>query len=202
MQHYRPKVFFIGYNKTGTTSFHQFFKNNGYTSFHHSKRIDNKRKYLGNIIKNNLRNNVKLLDSIENQDVYSEFCLCTNTVYFEGSEFFDLLDYQYPESYFILQTRNEDDWIKSRFMHKLQRKDSFKSRASTALSLNDSELETFWRHKRRTVHNRIEKYFESNNKFIKYDLDHDNIDKIINFLSQDYFLDKKYWKKHNVTPSK
>jgi len=199
MQHSRPKVFFIGFNKTATTSFHKFFESNGYKSFHHSKVLDNEKKYLGNTIRQNLEKNIKLLHTIDAQDVYSDFCFCKNNVYFEANEHFNLLDVQYPNSYFVLQIRNENDWIKSRFNHRPKGLEYFYIRTMNALNINETKLEVFWRKQRKKLHKKIIKYFKDSRRFLIFDIDHDKIHKLTGFLQRSYTLDSRYWKYYNVS---
>ena len=199
MQHYRPKVFFIGLNKTATTSFHKLFLSNGYKSFHHSTRINRKKIYLGETIKHNLEENKKLLSGLEDYDVYSEFCFATDKIFYEGSENFNILDKQYPNSYFILQTRNEKDWINSRFNHKSVNAEDFYLRAQKALNLDEPGLKNYWLENRKTLHKKIRHYFENRNNFIEYNIDKENIEKVTTFLKNYYDIDIKFWKKHNAT---
>lgn len=198
MQHSRPKVFFIGFNKTGTTSIHQFFEKQGYASFHHSKVFDKKRQFLGKVIKDNFDKNQQLLKGIDSEQIYSDFCFSTKDVYYEANKNFRLLDQQYPNSYFILQTRNEDDWIRSRFLHK-SKKEDFYLRSMKALGMSKEELEKFWRSNRRTLHAEIIHYFRRSKNFLIFDIDNDPVDKIIKFLQDDYKLNSAFWKKYNVT---
>ena len=195
MQHSRPKVFFIGFNKTATISFHKFFEQQGYKSFHHIK----KKKYLGKSILDNLQEGKELLYGIDKYDIYSDFCYSTENILYEATENFKLLDQQYPNSYFILQTRDEDDWIKSRFNHKSKNAEDFYVRAKKALNLNNSELKKYWLENRKILHKEIRDYFKNHNKFIEFNIDIDSIDKIIKFLRKDYNLDSKFWKKYNET---
>ena len=201
MQPSKPKVFFIGYNKTGTVALHTLFKDSGYSSVHHSFNNNGRKRFLGQVMLNNYIHNYNLLDTIEEYDVYSELTFASREVYFEGGHLFKLLNQQYPNSYFILQTRNIDDWIKSRFNHKSKHID-FYERAKSSLHLNDVELETYWRKERETFYKNVKKYFKSSPNFTVFDIDNDNIDVLIKFLKKDYKLDNRYWKKYNVTETK
>jgi len=197
MQHSRPKVFFIGFNKTATISFHKFFEQQGYRSFHHIK----KKKYLGKCILDNLQERRELLYGINNNDIYSDFCYSTENILYEATENFKLLDQQYPNSYFILQTRDKDDWIRSRFMHKSKNKEDFYVRAKKTLNLDEKKLKEYWLLRRKTLHKEIRDYFTDHPNFINFDIDNDPIDKIVEFLRTDYNIDSKFWKKYNATNS-
>jgi len=198
MQSNKPKIFFIGFNKTGTTSFHHFFSRQGHKSFHHNAIIENKRVYLGKIIQENIANGKKVLDNIDTYMVYSDFCFCTESVYYEATTNFKLLKKQYPNSYFILQTRNEDEWIQSRLKHKSGNQ-SFNDRVTKLLQMNTEELVMHWRHFRRNLHTEIINYFGNSEKFMVFDMNKNSINTLINFLSPDYILDPTFWKKYNAT---
>lgn len=201
MQHSRPKVFFIGFNKTATTAFHRLFTDSGYRSIHHSARFEKKRKYLGDIIRKNKKSNLPLLKSIENYDAYSEMLFCTPSVYYDAIKDYKLLHTQYKDGYFILQTRNLDNWIKSRFNHK-RNQNTFYAKAKHALSMDNAQLEEYWRKEYFDHHNEVNNYFSNNSKFLTFNIDEDNIIKLLHFLKLDYDLKINNWKKYNVTSNK
>ena len=91
------KIFFIGFNKTGTNFIHQKFLNNNYKSLHNGR-------WIGDWIKNNeIKKREKWLDE---HQVFSD------------SELHDFkyLDKEYVNPFFILQTRELDEWINSRLL--------------------------------------------------------------------------------------
>jgi len=197
MQHSRPKVFFIGFNKTATTAFHRLFTSSGYISFHHCTR-QNKKENIANIIQKNYIGNLPLLKGLENADCLLDMIFSNYSQYLEANKYFQQFNEQYPNSFFILQIRNEDDWIQSRFNHKS--KPSFVKRARSALNCKDNEeLIKRWKEIRSNHFHKVRNYFSNSNNFIEYDIDKDNISKIINFLSPQFTLKKKFWQKHNVT---
>jgi len=197
MQHSRPKVFFIGFNKTATTSLHRLFIDSGYVSYHHCKR-QNKKENIANIIDKNFKNNLPLLTNLETADCLIDMILSNKNRYLEANKYFKQLHQQYPDSYFILQLRNEDDWIKSRLKHRS--KPSFAKRSISALGLkNIEELIHFWKEMRLNHFNNVRDYFRNSKNFIEYDIDKDNILQLIDFLSPHFELKKEHWKKHNAT---
>jgi hypothetical protein len=197
MQHSRPKVFFIGFNKTATTSLHRLFLDSGYISFHHTKR-QNKKENIANIIDKNFKNNLPLLTNLETADCLIDMILSNNNRYLEANKYFRQLHQQYPDSYFILQIRNEENWIKSRLKHRS--KPSFAKRSISALGLkNTDELIQFWKAMKSNHFTDVRNYFCNSKKFIEYNIDKDDISKLINFLSPHFQLKKEHWKKHNAT---
>ena len=85
-----PKVFAIGFNKTGTTSLHRVFEDLGYRSYHGSKWRDTSRTGIYRL--------------------YDAFC--------DGvPDNFRKLDAMFPNAKFILQVRDLDAWLDSRLEH-------------------------------------------------------------------------------------
>lgn len=104
------KIFQIGFNKCGTTSIHQFFLNNGLRSVHWD---------LGNLaktIQNNHQQNKPLLGDYELYHCYTDMESTSDNIFIYLTHYQEL-DKQYPNSKFILNVRNVDDWIQSRLKH-------------------------------------------------------------------------------------
>jgi len=102
-----PKIFCIGLNKTGTVSLHVAFKILGFKSIHNKYR----KKFIGSIMSDNLKNKKRILSGIEHYDAYSDWSF-PSTMYL-----YKVFDKQYPNSKFILNTRNLEDWVSSREKH-------------------------------------------------------------------------------------
>lgn len=94
------KIFCIGFNKTGTRSLHHAFLRLGIRSQHNIKKRYRRR-----------------FKSPENPsgDVFREYDAFSD-IHGMAREFRDL-DNEFPNSKFILNTRDRDDWIKSRIGH-------------------------------------------------------------------------------------
>lgn len=90
----RRKIFCIGFNKTGTTSLHNYFLSLGLTSTHNTFwPIHSRAKVI-------------------NKSLFRHQC------YSDGKQAdFIALDTAFPGSLFILDNRNERDWLHSRLKH-------------------------------------------------------------------------------------
>lgn len=102
------KIFCIGLNKTGTTSIHKALQMLGFDSVHHKESGG---KSIKDIIYNNYKSNQDILKGIENYDAFSDWSHPSTNFLFK--EF----DKQYPNSKFILNTRDVDAWMNSREKH-------------------------------------------------------------------------------------
>jgi hypothetical protein len=106
------KIFQIGFNKCGTTSIHNLFVQCGLKSVHHGKGII-ARKICYNII-----NNKKMLDGVDKYDCYTDI-ESVHHMQYPFITHYKLLDEQYPNSLFILNTRPINKWIESRLKNYL-----------------------------------------------------------------------------------
>ena len=114
-------IFLIGFNKCGTTSFHDYFKANNISSIHWRANT------LALALESNLINNKKLLSEIDSWTAYTDMiCIpgspwgksnSTNSNLIEGCEYFRELHRDYPSALFILNTRDPFHWIESRLKH-------------------------------------------------------------------------------------
>jgi len=111
------KIFCIGLNKTGSTSLDAAFKILGFKNVHYSIWYPGGGKeILSDIIRDNSEHNRMLFSGIEGYDAYSDF--------FQRGETqrpFKILDEQYPNSKFILNTRDLRSWLRSRERHVLKK---------------------------------------------------------------------------------
>ena len=113
------RIFQIGFNKCGTLSIHKLFDDHcipTITSIHWN------RGYLARDIHDNILNGRAPLVGYESYSVYSDMeCFRTFNEQISwvsiAKDHFDLLDINYPNSKFILNTRNIDNWIASRIKH-------------------------------------------------------------------------------------
>lgn len=100
----RPRIFNVGLNKTGTSSFHEAMTILGYDSLHWGGPP------VRMLVEESLSAGDPLLSRLDPRfDAFSDIQVL--------SENFDRLDEQYPGSHFVLTVRPIDDWIDSRRRH-------------------------------------------------------------------------------------
>jgi len=156
-------IFQIGFNKCGTTSIHQFFLNNGIRSVHWEGG-----KIADEIIKN---------QSTENPlGIYSSFEAFTDFEnpyknYYPHLTHYKLLDEKYPNSIFILNKRNVDDWIISRMNHISPNGEKYVDlfRRVNKIETNEKVIE-IWRKQWDRHINSVNEYFKNYDKFICFDI--------------------------------
>ena len=192
----RPKVFFIGFNKTATCAVHELFLKNEYNSVHHR---DNNGNNLALSMQKNIINKNDILTNLDKAaEVYSDLSYCTANKVVEGSIYYEQLHNDYPNAYFILQYRPLDHWIESRLNHQ-----DFARRYQKALKLTQEEVVEYWKKQRYDTQWKIRTYFENRNvKFIDWNTEKQGIYTIIDFVKEHYELDPKHWQLVNVTAEK
>ena len=177
------KIFIIGFNKTGTTSLHNFFQLNNIKSIH----FDNCR--LARRIKKNFNENKQLLKDYPKYIVFSDMEDYKKLNY-AHVEYFKELYYQYPDSKFILNIRNIDNWIKSRNNHL---NGFYAKELCKLLQIDSKQLNDKWRFDYHNHINNVIIFFKNKkNKLLIFDIEKDNINNIINFLPE-YYLNSKYY---------
>ncbi len=175
------KIFQIGFNKCGTHSFYHFFKNNKIPSCH----------WLGGLLaksmKKNHDNKKPLLSDYDQFTFYSDMEKSPDI--YGHILYYKELDKQYPGSKFILNIRNQDDWIISRSKHfnYLQ-----KSKDYLGYKTNEQVFD-FWRKQWYEHIINVLLYFKNRpDDLLVFDIDKDNIAKLIRFFP-DLKLDSKHW---------
>lgn len=187
------KVFFLGFNKTATTAFHKLFESSGYTSYHHLI----KGKNLVQVMQGNLKNDKPILHNISGATAYSDISYYKKNQCVEGNQWYKEFYQEYPDAFFILQTRNMDDWLESRTKHK---KGHFIQRCMKSYSIQTKdEMKEIWRKEREEREDQIKRYFRGHPGFMTFDIDNDDIDRLIRHFKPHIVLNKEHWKVHNKT---
>jgi len=100
----KKKIFIIGFNKCGTRTLSEYFDTQGLDAYH----VGNDFYSFSCQLTDNMAHRKKILDTYEH-DVYSDHAFLPR--------YYKRLDEDYPDSLFILNTRDVDDWLISRLNH-------------------------------------------------------------------------------------
>lgn len=103
----KEKIFCISFQRTGTTSVGQFFKDNNYRVAGYDKNrstLWSKFRFLGDY------------ESIFSSPEFTRFQVFEDNPWFEG-DFYKVLFHRYPKAKFILFTRDSDKWFDSMINH-------------------------------------------------------------------------------------
>ena len=117
----QPRIFLIGFNKCGTTSFHDYFTANGIASVHWRANT------LALALDHNRAKSRPLLEGVDRWTAYTDMnCIpgspwgrsnSDHAPLIEGCRYFRELHRDYPDALFILNTRDPFDWLRSRLQH-------------------------------------------------------------------------------------
>ena len=191
-----PKIFIIGFNKTATSSLHQFFERNRLPGVHwdHSHLVqcfernirDGKRLLSGGRVQ--ARNFVRP-SAYEDRTVFSDM---TNPhTDQDPKDFNKRLDSDYPGSKFILNTRDAESWIRSRFKHE---QGHFVRKQLKFYGLDDSgtgreKLKSIYRKMHEEHHRDVLDHFrDREDDLVVFDILKDDIQKVVDFFEGIYVL--------------
>ena len=184
------KLFFIGFNKTATTSLDNLFKRNGFETIHWGSG----ETFLANQMQINFDGSLPILQGVEDFRVYSDFTYLTNDTAIEGNKFYRELHMEYPDSWFILNVRGIDSWLLSRLRHP-----TFAERYAMALNLTVPELIDYWQRLKIRTENEIMNYFQGYSKFKVFDIDSMSYADLAGILARDFILTETAPEILNVT---
>ena len=147
------KIFQIGFNRCGTRTIHGYLAANGLRSIH----WDDGR--LARRIFANLANGDDLLAGYSYFDVFTDMEYLDDLNHLEAYKLFPYLAAQYPDAVFILNTRDREDWIRSRLRF---RKGGYAARYKRHLGIaSDQKLADAWREEWDHHHRRAVEFFET-----------------------------------------
>jgi hypothetical protein len=179
------KIFQIGFNKCGTRTIHRFFQANGFASVH----WDSGRLALA--IYKNLTNGQNPVLGYEQFSVFTDMESVTRQFAFEAYKLFPALAQSFPDALFILNTRDREDWIRSRLQHgNGHYARLWKSVIGTD---DDNILIDTWRADWDRHHERVEEFFSrGSTPYLKFDIAKDSPDLLAQYFPGREFHASKY----------
>lgn len=177
----KPKVFCIGFNKSGTTSLHHFFKNQGLQSIH--CEFSDGRSLAVEAERASTKEECLSLFNIG--QVFSDFTFLSETKFSEPIEKYPLWKCVFPDAYFVFNDRDVDKWVLSRKGH---RGGTWLARQMKVFAMSELEVEAMWRDRYRVHKESVLNYFHEDDRFCHFFIGKDEPAKIVNFLRADYSL--------------
>ncbi|MDO5603819.1 MAG: sulfotransferase [Paracoccus sp. (in: a-proteobacteria)] len=194
-----PKVFVIGFNKCGTTSLHRMFLRAGHRSSHHRHLLaDGSSVKLASRMHDNARAGHPLLTGIEDAGAYSDMDICGQGRQLSGIALFRTLDRQYPDSRFILNTRDPQNWLTSRGRHL---GGGYLRRAMRLAGVADAgQMRAIWLREWHAHHAAVRTHFAGRpDQMLVFDIEGDDPLRLCRFLPG-FGLRPGHWRHHNRTP--
>lgn len=185
------KIFIIGFNKTATTTLHRTFKSNNFKSVHWDKgRIDDELK----------KYNDGFLGTYENNDVFSDSPFIQKN--------FKKFYKKYPNSLFILNYRNKNDWICSRLNHMINHRNRRKGDGEKYAKyfcnkmsipyLGIEETIKYWSNEHDEHQENVRNFFKNKKNYIELNIDEDNwLNKLIELFGSEFTVNNKLKRTNN-----
>jgi hypothetical protein len=174
------RIFQIGFNKCGTRSLYRFLQRSGIHAAHFNRGL----------LAFGLRENIAagrqpLAGKIGRYAAFTDMQQVTRDFAIEGIHYFRELHAYYPNSYFILNTRDKDGWIRSRLRHGAG---AYARRYGRALKLSEeTDVVRAWSEDWDRHHAAVIDHFaEKPGRLLVYDIKHDDPQKMVEFLAPDF----------------
>ena len=199
-----PRIFLIGFNKCGTTSFHDYFKANGISSVHWRANT------LAMALHRNMEAGQPLLSGIEDWTAYTDMICIPGTPWehsnstgkplIEGCRYFRELHRDYPEALFILNSRDPMQWVRSRFNHDGGRfaRAYLKALADEGIT-NRRQLKQRWLEDWHPHHAEVLRYFHTQawKQFLLFHISETPVKKLNRFLERHVELSCREFPHHH-----
>jgi hypothetical protein len=204
------KIFFIGFNKCGTTAFHHLLKKSGISSVHFEYRDRSliafkpkSRLFKARISNLALEIEQSFLrgwpsEALNSFTAFSDICFYSDFIQLESNRHFQKLHSLFPEAYFILNDREPERWLRSRLRHS---KGTMLKRAMTYYGASEADVCAIWRRQREEHNAAVLDYFKGNDRFLHFKIDADPLEKLASHLKPQYSLNLSAWRAVNVTSS-
>lgn len=195
--HSKSKIFVIGFNKCGTTSFHKMFQGSGISSVHWKTP---EHEFVAARMFSNVSLRVDILEGLSEFQAFSDLFFLSGEAYLEANCLFRELHLQYPDAIFILNTRDRGRWLASRLNHTNAAVGSFGSRMERLLRVDERALTERWSRQWDQHHYAVRDYFSHNRNFLEFNIEQHEPNLLTDFLgSKGIAVDLNEWRRHNVT---
>lgn len=191
-----PKIILIGLNRCATTSFHNLFQDSGIESVHW---VDGQGDNVARRMVTNMAMGVKPLDGFGSVRAFADISFVNARFMLDGTRFFRDLHAAYADAYFLLNTRDRDDWIASRARHS---KGGYLERCCKATGQTAAQVKEGWAHLYNVHHAEVEAHFEGNPRYLRFDIDTDSPQIIADWLAPDFDVNTAHWGHYNRGASK
>ena len=201
------KIFFIGFNRCGTTSIHRLLQRAGIWSAHlHVPMIainpfNLRRPFsrfhvnLANAIDGRTTHD-SLRKVLHHYTAFSDLFFFSDTAEVEGIRRFREFHDIYKDAYFVLNDRDPEQWINSRRRHD---GGSLLRRAGRYHSTSAANVEKMWRATRERHIADVLSHFSKYDRFLHFRIDVDDIEILTDFLKPSYRVDPRDWTVENRT---
>lgn len=199
-----PLVFQIGFNRCATGAFFKLFNNSGVASLHHCGR---KHRKAGDVtllnvnpqkvIDRNLRKGRPPVEGLEKYRAFFDMEYTDLRRRIENYRYFRSFATAYPDALFIMNTREKAGWLKSRIAHN---EGKYLRKTCELYGMTREEVLDHWsRHYDIHTAEVADFFGPDSDRCLWFDIDHDGVDKALDFFRPHFDLEEKRWKKVHET---
>lgn len=189
------RIFQIGFNKAGTTAIYRFLNDAGIPTVH----------FDGGRLARRLTDRIKagqepLLDYPLTVG-FTDLEYVTAESMIEPFRKYDVLEARYPESLFILNTRDEDGWVASRRRHFSNNGncENLIDRHMAYYHLSENDVVELWRADRLAHHAHVRSHFAGSSRFLELPIDEKAGERLRSFLLPFFpSIAHASWGRHNT----
>ncbi len=205
----RPKIFYIGFNKTGTVSLHEMMKASGILSAHWATSTS--KVILAQKIVSNKMASLPILSGIDEFEAYSDFYTSRGGTYLEANRFFKDFAAEYPDAYFVLNIRGKEGWLRSRSKHYMmlnrgllpKKKSIMIQQNAEALNVDPENMTNIWSRIFDIHVKEVREFFaDGRHNFLEFNIESDDVSTLAEFLKPDYDLNVDAWGHFNTAKSR
>jgi hypothetical protein len=179
------KIFVIGFNKTATLSLHQFMLDHRIRSVHWTEGGSNRTPNVALEIERRLSDHPALREYLSRWTAIMDLNYAGENEWIEGNRHFRLFDRLFPRSFFVLNDRSPDAWIKSRTAHL---GGALLRSAASAHRVSEADVPKIWLSERDKHLAAVFDHFRGRKRFLHYRIDVDRPEKLTRFLRPVFFL--------------
>ncbi|MEM7057286.1 MAG: hypothetical protein AAF557_06850 [Pseudomonadota bacterium] len=160
-------------------------------------QADDSNTVLGTAIAANLSAGRPLMAGLQRYSAFLDMSIVTPEFVFEGCRLFWQMHAEYPNSYFILNTRPIENWIDSRALYL---DGLYAERYADAFGYDEVKIQQVWRKQYLAHLSDVRAHFaEDSGKFLEFNIEEDDPVLIADFLYPDFNVDPADWGHWNAT---
>ncbi|MEO0999364.1 MAG: sulfotransferase, partial [Pseudomonadota bacterium] len=178
-----PYLFQVGFNKCGTTSLYELFQRSGVPAMHgflpkeHMAPMkQSRRAVIQRHVRKSVANPENPLGKLSRTGVRAFFDmeLVSATECIENFRHFPVFARAYPDAIFLLNTRERDDWLRSRARHL---DGTYLAAATTRLAKSEDEVLAIWADDFDGHHEAVRTFFrDTPERLVEFHITRDGID--------------------------
>ena len=200
-------IFQIGFNKCATTSLDWIFLKSGYAPLSTSGQYWKRRGKLPELavpaqihIKNNIDAGKPPLTALEKFDGFFDMEYVRPHIAVENYLDFKTFAQFYPDAYFLLNTRDVDDWITSRLNHG---EGLYLAITMTRLNLDKENVISMWRKNWDEHHESVRSFFaDGKHKFQEFHITKTPLSDLVEFVRPDFELKTEFWQRKRLSKAR